>query len=102
MLVERHHEIKVASAGFKQNAGTANTKTGGLSVRKSGSVYRESLCLVVIRFQFVLGHPGLHVRDACLYGQDSGVYLIRRANGSSCVTSTKDWLEKARVSIKEE
>ena len=34
-----------------------------------------SLCLV-IRFQFVLRHPGLHVRDAHLHGQDIGVYLI--------------------------
>ena len=40
-IVERHirnHETKVASAGRKRNVGTANTKRGGLSVRKSGSV----------------------------------------------------------------
>ena len=81
MLVERHvirnHETKVASA--KRNVGTVNTKRGGLSVSKSGSVllYKESLCLV-IQFQFVLSYPCLQVRDACLHGQDIGVYLIRR------------------------
>ena len=83
MLVERHirnHETNVASAGRKINVGTANTKRGGMSVRKTCSVllYKESLCLVVIQFQFVLYRSGFNVRDAYLHGQDSGVHLIRR------------------------
>ena len=36
-------------------------------------LHKESLCLV--QFQFVLCHPSLHVRDARLHGQDSGVHL---------------------------
>ena len=65
-----------------KECGHANMKRSGLTqrVRKSGSIWlcKDSLCLVIIQFQFVLCHPGLHVRDACLHGQDSGMHLIRR------------------------
>ena len=52
VLVERqiirNHETMVAIAGRTRNVGIANTKRGGLSVRKSGSVdfIRRSLVLL--------------------------------------------------------
>ena len=33
---------------------------------------------ILSSFSFTLCHPSLHVRDACLHGQDSDMYLIRR------------------------
>ena len=47
---------------------------------KNGSIrlHEKNLRLVVIQFQYILCHPDFHVRDACLHGEDSGVYLIRR------------------------
>ena len=69
------------STGCERNVGSANTRRRGLSVRKNCSTWlrKESLCLDVIQFQFVLYHPGLHTRDAYnLHGQGSDLYLIRR------------------------
>ena len=78
---------------------------GGLSVKENGSVWlhEESLCLGVIQFQFVLFvlcHPGLHVRDACLLGQDIGVYLqniVCRQNefqSKSWEVQNREWREE--------
>ena len=56
-FVERHirnHETNVASADRKRNVGTANTKRGGLSVRKSGSVWRYRRASVLLSFSFSL------------------------------------------------
>ena len=87
-----NHETKVASAACKRNVSTANTKRGGLSVTESVSVwlYKENLCLVFIQFQFVWCHPGLHIRDACLHGQDNGMCLIRRTRvKQSCAVGNR-------------
>ena len=66
----------------ERNVGSASRKRNWLSVRKQKIMVlfdvtrRASVCCQSASVCFLSRE--LHVRDACLHGQDSGVYLIRR------------------------